>query len=127
MTFSRVCSATDGTPVSASVSAGNAMWWIRSRRETSAAWTPMGAEKPRGNQPSATENTMRATMPTQKAGVDDSTMHAPWIPQSTGSSRWIPATMPSSTPMTPESTHAVSMSAHELAKRSPTTWATGAL
>ena len=40
---------------------------------TSAAGTPMGAEKPRGNQPSPTENTIRAKSPTQKAGVEAST------------------------------------------------------
>ena len=62
-----------------------------------------------------------------KAGVDDSTMHAPWIPRSTDSSRWIPATMPSSTPMAPESTHAVSMTRARARKALAHHLATGAL
>ena len=72
MVFSRVCSAMFATPTTESVSAGSARWCNASASVTSAADTPMGTEKPNGNQPSHTENTMRNTSPSQNVGTDAS-------------------------------------------------------
>ena len=87
----------------------------------------MGIEKPKGNHPSHTENTISATIATQNAGVELSARHVQRITRSTREPFEAPAAMPSTTPRMPESAQAASISAAELANRSPTTAGTEAL
>ena len=61
------------TPRTDRVRAGSTMWCSVSAKLTSDAATPMGTEKPKGNQPSCTLNTMSITRASQNVGVEAST------------------------------------------------------
>ena len=67
--FCRVWRAMFAKDMRLRVRAGKIRWWSRCQRVTSLLRTPMGVEKPRGNQPSPTENTSRNTSPSQKVGT----------------------------------------------------------
>ena len=94
---------------------------------TSDAVLPMGTEKPTGNHPKATENTMSATRPSQKVGVAAITKQYAFTTRSTRESRLVPASTPSRNPSTPLTTHATDMRSSVLPARHASTSATGAL
>ena len=125
--FSRVCSVMFATPVSPSVSAGRSRCRMRTPMPASAAVMPAGRFMPNGSQPSHTAKIIKSSRPIQNAGVLARSSAYPRIRRSGRRSLKYPATMPSTSPRIPDSTHATHINANELPNFSATTSATGRL
>ena len=87
----------------------------------------MGTEKPNGNHPSCTENTMRNSSPSQNVGTEANRKQYPFTMRSIRRPRFAPARMPNAKPSTPLTAQAVAMSASEFTARVAMTSITGAL
>ena len=87
----------------------------------------MGTEKPMGNHPSHTANTMSSRSPIQNVGDAAKTKQYPFTTRSTRRPSFSAATTPRANPSTPETTQATPMSASEFSAREAMTSVTGML